>query len=359
MTRPHERPASEPLRVLAWPRWLGNPYLPRLLAALRDEGLDARVHASLTLGSLSLRAGDWLHLHWPGEAYAHRARWLYKMRARAMRSLLRRLKRRGVRIAWTAHNMVPHDDPHPDLGRRARRELLALVDHVFVHFAGAQAELAETFGYTGPVTVVHHPHYADTYPAPPPRAEARARLGLPADGFVALAFGLIRPYKGVGTVITAFQQIARADDRLVLAGAPEGDVAAELALGADDPRIVVHARRIDEEEVPYYFAAADVTVIAHRAFFTSGSALLGLSMGTPIVGPPIHHLADLAGGQRLFPAEPGVAGLAAALARAREAAPTIDRAAVRAWAEHHGTWRVAAARIAAVFRDRDTEPDDP
>lgn len=339
-----------PLRVAAWPRWFANPYLPRLLDALREEGLDAFAPRSLPLAATRLRAGDWLHLHWPGETHTHQTRWLYSARAAMVRTQLHALKRRGVRIAWTAHNLVPHDDPHPDLGHRARADMLAVVDHVFVHFASARDDLAGAFGYTGPSTVVPHPHFMDAYPPPPPRAAARARLGLPDDGFVALAFGRIRPYKGVGAIIEAFRQIAGKRDRLVVAGCREGDVAGELALADGDPRVEVHARTIPHDDVPVYFGAADVAVTAHRAFFTSSAAPLALSMGCPIVGPPIHHLADLAGDQRMFPIEDGPDGLAAGLAHARDAAVTVDRAAVRAWAQTLGDWRDAAAGIAAVFR---------
>ncbi|MGE2723453.1 glycosyltransferase [Mycolicibacterium pulveris] len=339
------------VRVVGWPRWFSNPYLPKLLAALRDEGVDASASYTLVACAARLRAGDWLHLHWPGEAHTHKVRWLYRLHAATVRMQLRALKRRGVRIAWTAHNLVPHDDPHPDLGHRARRDVLALVDHVFVHFASARADLAETFGYTGPSTVMPHPHFMDTYPPPAPRDVARARLGLPDDGFVCLAFGRIRPYKGIGSIISAFRAMAGERDRLVVAGLREGDVNAELALAEGDPRILVHARKIPHDDVPLYFGAADVAVTAHRAFFTSGTAPLALTMGCPIVGPSVHHLAELAGGQRVFPIQDGPDGLAASLAQARDAAPTIDHAALRAWtADCLGDWHDAAAQICRVFR---------
>jgi glycosyltransferase involved in cell wall biosynthesis len=342
-------PPRHDVRVQMWPRWFDNPYLPSLIESLRASGVRAGASPLLYLGAYRLRPGDWLHLHWPGEAHLHKSRLLYRLHAASVRMQLRALKRRGVRIAWTAHNLVPHDDPHPDLGRRARHDLLTMTDHVFVHFDGACAALAETFGYTGPCTTVHHPHYVEDYPAPPSREDARARLGIQTDGFVALAFGRIRPYKGIGNAIEAFQRIAGPNDRLIIAGTRQGDVSEELALAADDPRIMVRAKHIPDSEVPLYYGAADVAVIAHRAFFTSGSAVLALSMGCPVVGPALHHLADLAGPQRLYAVEPSVDGLAAGLAQARAAANTTDHAAVRRWAEQYGSWRDAAVRTAAVL----------
>ena len=337
------------IRVVAWPRWFDNPYLPNLVDGLNREGLRSDSAHLLLTAAMRLRAGDWLHVHWPGETHTHAARWRYQRGARAVDAQLRALKRRGVRIAWTAHNLLPHDDPHPDLGHRARSNLLDVVDHVFVHFEGAQAELTREFGYSGPCTVVHHPNYVDAYPAPPSQRAARDELGLPADGFVALAFGLIRPYKGIDTLVDAFGRCAGKNDRLVIAGAPEGAVHSTLEIAAADPRIVLHARKVPNARVPTYFAAADVATIAHRAFFTSGSALLSLSMGCPIVGPPVNHLADLAGGDRLFPAETSADGLADALCRARDQSSHVDRVAIRNWAVGHGSWQTATDTIAATL----------
>lgn len=349
-TGPPSGHTSRSVQVLEWPRWLTTNYLPKIVDGLRDDGITVSTPYLLAIGSARLQAGDWLHLHWPTESLTHRARWVYTARASAFHHRLRQLKQRGVRIAWTAHNLVPHDDPHPDLGRRFRGELLGLVDHVFIHFPSAQATLAREFGYTGPCTVTHHPHYVDRHPAPPARAAARADLSLPAEAFVALSFGKIRPYKGTGDIIRAFLQIARRDDRLLIAGSPEGEVSEMFRLARLDDRIVLHDRRIPDEDVPTYFAAADAAVISHHAFFTSGSALLALSMGCPLVGPAVHHLADLAGDQRLFPIGPGVDGLAYGLDLAREESHRVDRQSLRNWAEAHGTWRDAATRTAAVFR---------
>ena len=342
-------PATRAVRVHLWPRWFDNPYLPNLIASLRTAGVEASSSTPLYLGACRLRAGDWLHLHWPGEAHVHRSRLLYRLHAASVRIQLHALKRRGVRIAWTAHNLVPHDDPHPDLGRRARRELLSITDHVIVHFDGARAELADAFGYHGPCTTVHHPHYIQDYPAPPPRAEARAQLGLPADGFIALAFGRIRPYKGLGVAIEAFQRIAGEPDRLVIAGSRQGDISAELQAAHNDPRIIVRAKKIPDSEVPLYYGAADAAVIAHRAFFTSGSAVLALSMGCPVVGPALHHLADLSGPPRLYAADQTVDDLAAGLAAARDCAQGSDQERLRDWVARYGTWRDAGAQIADVL----------
>lgn len=335
---------------MPWPLWTGNPYLPRLMGALEAEGASVRRRPWLRLGIAGLGRGDWLHLHWPGGPLHHPSRARYERRIDRLGRALDAARRKGVRIAWTAHNLLPHDDPHPDLGHRARARVLAAVEHVFVHFAGAAPAIEGAFGYRGPWSVVPHPHYLEEHPEPPPQAIARRELGVDTEGLVLLVFGLLRPYKGIDAVIRGFLAAAGPGDRLLIAGAPRPGIEDELRLARSDPRIITRAQRIPAREVPTYFAAADASAIAYREFFTSGAAVLSLSMGCPILGPSIHHLADLGGEPNLFACELGVDGIAAGLARVREARGAIDRPAIRGFARGLGDWGDAARGLLTVMR---------
>jgi beta-1,4-mannosyltransferase len=328
--------------VHPYPRWIRNPYLLRLTRGLEAHGVDVRWSHLLTSIALTAEPDDWVHLHWPGGKLQSRSRTVYRANLAIFRALLGRLRRNRVRIAWTAHNLFPHDDAHADLAREGRKILVGALDHVFVHFDGAQRTLADELGWRGPVTVTPHGHFADDYPAPPARADARRTLGLPAAGQVALVFGLLRPYKGIGDAVRGFLEVARPDDRLIIAGHPEGDVGAELALAKGDPRVLVHARRIPKDEVPVLFGAADVALLAHRQFFTSGSAVLALSMGVPLVGPAVHHLAAL-------PHVTAITGggIAEALVRARDV--SVDPEELRGWARRELSWETSIARTASVL----------
>ena len=337
--------------VMPWPLWTGNPYLPRLMEALLRQGLTVRRRPWLRLGVAELRRDHWIHLHWPGGPIHHPSRARYQRRIDRMRRTLDKTRAKGIRLVWTAHNLLPHDDPHPDLGHELRLAVLAQVEHVFLHFPGAKAILERELGYRGPTSVVPHPHYIDEHPTPPSQADARAKLGLPQDGLVALIFGLLRPYKGIGQVIRGFLESAGADDRLLIAGAPRQGVGAELELARADPRIITRLQRIPGGEVPTYFAAADASMIAYREFFTSGAAVLSLSMGCPLVGPAHNHLADLGGEPNLFACELGPEGIAAGIERLRGRREEIDRATIREQARSaFGDWDDAAASIAQVLR---------
>ena len=56
---------------------------------------------------------------------------------------------------------------------------------------------------------------------------------------------------------------------------------------------------VPHDDVPLYFAAADVVVLPFRKVTTSGSALLALSLGRPVVAPRLGALRDPAGERRL------------------------------------------------------------
>jgi beta-1,4-mannosyltransferase len=286
-------------------------------------------------------------MHWPGAKLQAVRPW-YWTQVKLFERRLARLKARGVRLAWTAHNLLPHDDPAPDLARRARLAVLDAVEHVFVHFPGAIDSLRDELGYRGPATVIPHGHYGEAYPAMPVQSDARRALNLPERAWVVLLFGALRPYKGIGEAIAGFLAMAGPDDRLIIAGKPDGAPEHELAGGRGDPRVIYDERLIPDAEVPGLFAAADVFLMAHQQFFTSGSAVLALTFGLPVVGPPLHHLLALGPAPRVFPAEPSAAGIAAGLRQARAHGP-VDREAIAAWARRELSWSTAAERIAAVL----------
>jgi beta-1,4-mannosyltransferase len=334
-------------RVFPWPQYRTNPYLPRLMRELGARGFEDVNEWRFGGGAARLEPGDWVHFHWPGAKLQTPLRFHYRWNVYRFRRQLDRLRARGIRLCWTAHNLLPHDDPFPQLAREARLALLEAVEHVFVHFPGALTRLADELGWRGPSTVIPHGHYADDYPAPPERGPARAALGLAEDAFVVLLLGALRPYKGIAEAVAAFQAIARASDRMIVAGRPEGRVGAELAAARSDPRVLVNARLVPGAEMVQMLAAADAFVLAHRVFFTSGSAVLATSFGLPIVGPAEEHLASFGGEPRLWDAPPTREGLAGALERLRGA--TVDREALRQAALRDFSWSVAADRVAAVL----------
>jgi glycosyltransferase involved in cell wall biosynthesis len=193
-------------------------------------------------------------------------------------------------------------------------------------------------GIDVPVIVVPHPSYAGAYPNAPARDEARERLGLGPDEDVFLSFGNVRRYKGV-------------DNLLNVAAASGPDVRFVIAGKATrfDPRLAAPSNctildgHIDDATVADLHAAADFAVLPLEEVTTSGSLMLALSFGLPVIAPRHSAIVDLVSdgreGSLYDPSLPG--GLEDAIGRARQT-PPWRRAAMR-----------AAAAAAAAFHPPD------
>ena len=143
---------------------------------------------------------------------------------------------------------------------------------------------------------------------------------------------------------------------LVFAGRLEDRrvVDAVAAAARDDPRVRPSAGIVPPEGVAELFGAADAAVLARSAPWTSGSLILALTLGVPVVAAgmaPYRELLDGEAAGWLF--APGdAASLRAALARAaadRRAARAKGEAAVARAAALPG-WPEIAERTATLLR---------
>jgi D-inositol-3-phosphate glycosyltransferase len=130
---------------------------------------------------------------------------------------------------------------------------------------------------------------------PLPRAEARARLGLPADRPVLLWVGRLEKLKGVEILIDAVAGLERRDALLLLVGGDDRaaplrrDLEAQArALGIAD-RIRFEGA-VDHAQLPAYYAAADVCVVP--SFYESFGlvAVEAMACGTPVVASRVGGL---------------------------------------------------------------------
>lgn len=293
----YRRTAGAPM-VLFWPDYSAdNPYQRLLYAGIVRDG--AEVCSALPETALAIvRAGSvqgadlTFHLHWLNYIFrdvteAPKA----KAAAEHLLAVLRALKQAEVRLVWTVHNVLSHDSPFPDLEAQLSRAIAALVDVLHFHAPSAVAEARKVFALPDErVCVAPHGSYIGCYPDYVSPEAARGILGLAAEDDVVLFAGAVRPYKGVPELLGAFRQVltARPNARLVLAGAFSFDPYSEIgfALNAQErARIVERRGYIEDEELQLYYRAADVAALPYRQVLTSGSALLALGFGVPIVLP--------------------------------------------------------------------------
>ncbi len=158
------------------------------------------------------------------------------------------------------------------------------------------------------------------------RSEACVRLGLdPANRYV-LFFGLIRDYKGLDLLLDAWAQLRRAGRtegrRLIVAG--EFYTAREPYLNriADNglqDEVLLHDRFIPDDDVKYYFSAADFVVQPYKTATQSGVTQIAYQFCVPMVVTAVGGLPEIVPDGRVgYVCPPTAEGVAAAMDRMYE-----------------------------------------
>jgi len=289
-------PGGGTVRVLAIPAYRnreGNPYNALLSEAIERAG--GRVAEFSTRALLSGRADVW-HLHWPDHALHRPGAGAAALGLARFAAKVAIAKATATRIVWTVHNARPHEVRFPALTRALRALLLRSIDAWIALSAEARDEALAAMPRLARTrcAVIPHGHYRPCYPDPPDAPAARRLLDLPPDGRVVLFFGEIRPYKNVAHLLRTFRSCPDPDLRLVVAGRAAPGLAAELrALASPDPRVRLDVEFIPEDRVPAYFAAADLVALPFSRTLNSGSAILALSMDTPVLVPAVGSMPAL------------------------------------------------------------------
>lgn len=241
----------------------------------------------LTLASARLRGTRIWHLHWtwgflPGIPLPQFGRRL----CRAWFGVLLRIARMlGLRIVWTAHNLLPHQ-PVFDDDNAARRTLLAAADAIVVHHESTADELFRRFGKTPQAIVIRQG--PPPLPPLPTRDAARAKLGVSSGRFVLLAYGRVAHYKGLDTLISAVGRLSAASrERLAvrIIGQPDpinlGPELESIAVGIDQVVWTFDFHTFSDERLAEELAAADLAIFPFRSIANSGSLVTALSVGLP------------------------------------------------------------------------------
>jgi glycosyltransferase involved in cell wall biosynthesis len=328
------------VKVLATPRD-PNPYQELLHRPLRTRGVEVRYlegptpshTVNLALGPLvlawwRLRGYRLVHLHWVfgfSLPWARGSRWARLCMQTWFGFWLWARRVLGLRLVWTAHNGVPHEPVFAD-DAAGRQRLVDHCDAVIAHSPEAAADLRQ-YGARS-VAVIPQGGYKDFYPQTLDRAEARERLGLRGEDFVVAFVGSVQPYKGVDLLVDAMAMLpSQPPARLVVAGGcGDGDYRRSLEAAARraGDRVRLSLERVPDDELQVYLRAADVAAFPFRSVTNSGSVLLALGFGVPVVIPDLPELAAIpaAAATRY---SGGVSGLAHALRRVSIAAESERR----------------------------------
>lgn len=298
--------ATPRTRVASLPPVLqANPYQRLLYAELARAGLALEPRPQLKLAWLwrHRRTVGLLHFHWPEAYYRYGSGKVDALRSWPLLVLfalrLVAAKALGYRIAWTIHQVRPHESANRLLEQLGTRVLAAASDVLLAHDVSTAERARRALGRrAATVEVVPHGSYVGVYPPGRSRADVRAELGVQPDSFTFLCFGDLRGYKGVELLLAAFGEASLPDATLVLAGGATSERMTQLVEEAEvDPRIRTRLGFVPESDVAELFGACDAVVLSRGDGGTSGSLILALSLGLPVLAARTPSYEELMGGE--------------------------------------------------------------
>jgi glycosyltransferase involved in cell wall biosynthesis len=250
----------------------------------------------------------------------------------------------------TAHYILP---PQPSRRQvKSARRAFGGMDAVVSHSEHGAARLRDEVGID-PSRIRTIPHGAFDYLTKLPEEKPLPPELEGAEGPVVLCFGLLRPYKGIESLLEAFRRVRGAE--LWIVGNPRMDVEPlrELAAKAEG-RVRTVTRFVDEAEIPAIFRRADLVVLPYLDAEHSGVLYTGLAFGKPLVLSAVGGFPEVAetGAARLVP--PGdTTALTATLeelVKDETARAELGAAATRAAAGPF-SWDEAARRTLNLYRE--------
>lgn len=219
-------------------------------------------------------------------------------------------------------NIIPHEKHFYD--HILTRYFVNSV-HGFIYMSQQVKDDLDKFTAVKPSVFAPHPVFSN-FGEKVPRDEACRRLNLPSDRRYVLFFGLIREYKGLDLMLDAWANLRQngqtGDKKLIIAGefytdkTPYIQQTERLGIGDD---LLWHDRFIRDEEVKYYFSAADVLVQPYKSATQSGVTQIAYQFETPMIVTDVGGLAEIVpDGKTGYVVEPNALHIARAIEKIYE-----------------------------------------
>ena len=253
-------------------------------------------------------------------------------------------------IVLTSHDLLPRE-PRP--GQTwAQRRLYDAVDAVVVHSGYGRDLLVRQLGVDpAKVRVIHHGAFTHL-------TVQEHELALPdelraVESPVVLFFGLLRPYKGIETLLEAWRGVEGAE--LWIVGRPR--MAIEPLRAAAPPGVRFVPRFVSDAELPAFFRRADIVALPYshtERLDWSGVLATALAFGRPTIVSDVGAFGEVAaaGAARLVPPQdPGT--LRAAITGLLEHPQEREALAWGALSAVKGaySWQVSARETLALYRE--------
>lgn len=209
----------------------------------------------------------------------------------------------GMRAVATAHDVGSFRAGESSwLLRRVYRLCAAVI----AHGATARETLEEKLGVPAErIFTIPIGNYDGLLAALPMKKDARQSFGYGDSEFVVLFFGQLKKVKRFDLLVRAVglaRQRGADQIRLLVAGSvADADLKELTSLITEcgiDAIVQRHSRYIQNEELPGFFAAADIAVLPYDNIYQSGVVLLAMTYGVPVLTSDIAGMREVVSHER-------------------------------------------------------------
>lgn len=200
---------------------------------------------------------------------------------------INKIKKLGVKIVITVHDILPFNEKFYDYNYH--KKLYDLADNIIVQADINKKRICEIFeGISNKVSCIPHGNFID-YMESCSKEEGKKYLNLDENKKIILFFGQIKKVKGLDVLIKAFNELIseRNDLMLLIAGKVWGDdfdnydkLIREYKL---ENNIRCDIKYIPDEDIKYYYGAADINVLPYLNVYQSGVVQLAYAYEKAVV----------------------------------------------------------------------------
>jgi glycosyltransferase involved in cell wall biosynthesis len=198
-------------------------------------------------------------------------------------------QKKGLKIVFTVHNLLPHQQSSSD--HEKYRRLYWLADRLVVHDTQTKQGLLEEFGLPrGKITEIPMPALPIPGQLVVGKDELKELMGL-SGRRIALCFGFIEHYKGFDLAVAALGAAKHEippDVVLVIAGRDDSGQAEILELSIKrqglEGRVVLRTGFMEQGFLKSLVAASDLCLFPYRRISQSGALLTAMAEGKAVVG---------------------------------------------------------------------------
>lgn len=264
----------------------------------------------------------------------------------------------GVKIVYTVHNTLPHDTGLTY--KEIFKNVYCKMDALICHTHQIKDELIHDYAMPADKlwVIPHGPMLHDAVITS--KKMAKETLRFRNDQSLVLTFGVIRPYKGIESLLNAWRDVVAVNKNalLIIAGNGEPQYVETIKnlitlLGLGD-YVRQYFRFVPETELHLHIQAADILVYPYKTVSQSGALLTGMAFGKPIVATALAGFKETLGyGKAGILVEPGntkdLADALVELIKSPEECARLGAAALSELQEKY-SWDSIADKTLACYR---------